>query len=192
MRSRASPRPASIAIDNARLVDVAQRGALYDVTTGLPNRELLTDRIAHSLARGRTDDAESIAVVLLDLDRFQVINESVGHMVGDRLLMAVGQRLAGCLRPGDTVARFGGDEFGLILDLVADESEALRIAEGIATELRVPFSQGGRDWFISASMASRSGTPVESPPTNSCARRRSRWSGPRMTRPGDCSCSSPR
>ena len=143
---------ASIAIDNARLVDVAQRGALYDVTTGLPNRELLTDRIAHSLARGRTDDAESIAVVLLDLDRFQVINESVGHMVGDRLLMAVGQRLAGCLRPGDTVARFGGDEFGLILDPVADESEALRIAEGIATELRVPFSQGGRDWFISASI----------------------------------------
>jgi diguanylate cyclase (GGDEF)-like protein len=143
---------ASIAIDNARLVDVAQRGALYDLTTGLPNRELLTDRIAHSLARGRTDDTECIAVVLLDLDRFQVINESVGHVIGDRLLMAVGQRLAGCLRPGDTVARFGGDEFGLILDPVADESEAVRIAESIATELRVPFSQGGRDWFISASM----------------------------------------
>ena len=143
---------ASIAIDNARLVDVAQRGALYDLTTGLPNRELLTDRIAHSLARGRTDDAESIAIVLLDLDRFKVINESVGHVVGDRLLLAVGQRLAGSLRPGDTVARFGGDEFGIILDPVADESEAVRIAEGLATELRVPFSQGGRDWFISASI----------------------------------------
>jgi diguanylate cyclase (GGDEF)-like protein len=143
---------ASIAIDNARLVDVAQRGALYDPTTGLPNRELLTDRIAHSLARGRPDDAESIAIVLLDLDRFQVINESVGHMVGDRLLMAVGQRLAGCLRPGDTVARFGGDEFGVILDPVADGAEAVRIAEGLATELRVPFSQGGREWFISASI----------------------------------------
>ncbi len=143
---------ASIAIDNARLVDVAQRGALYDLTTGLPNRELLTDRIAHSLARGRTDDAELIAIVLLDLDRFKVINESVGHVVGDRLLMAVGQRLAGSLRPGDTVARFGGDEFGIILDPVADESEAVRIAEGLATELRVPFSQGGRDWFISASI----------------------------------------
>jgi diguanylate cyclase (GGDEF)-like protein len=143
---------ASIAIDNARLVDVAQRGALYDQTTGLPNRELLTDRIAHSLARAHPGDVESIAVVLLDLDRFQVINESVGHMVGDRLLMAVGQRIAGRLRPGDTVARFGGDEFGVILDPVADESEAVQMAEGLAAELRAPFTQGGREWFISASI----------------------------------------
>jgi diguanylate cyclase (GGDEF)-like protein len=143
---------ASIAIDNARLVDVAQRGALYDPTTGLPNRELLTDRIAHSLASGRPDDSTSIAVVLLDLDRFQVINESVGHMIGDRLLSAVGQRLAGSLRPGDTVARFGGDEFGVILDPVAGPEEAVALAEALAMVLRMPFTQGGRDWFISASI----------------------------------------
>ncbi len=73
-------------------------------------------------------------------------------MVGDRLLMAVGQRLAGRLRPGDTVARFGGDEFGVILDPVADESEAVQMAEGLAAELRAPFTQGGREWFISASI----------------------------------------
>jgi diguanylate cyclase (GGDEF)-like protein len=143
---------ASIALDNARLVDVAQQGALYDPVTGLPNRELLTDRIAHSLTRARQDDAEPIAVILLDLDRFKVINESVGHAVGDRLLAAVGQRLAGCLRPGDTVARFAGDEFGIILDAVADEDEARRVAERLANELRAPFPLGGRDWFISASM----------------------------------------
>ncbi len=91
---------ASIVIDNARLVDVAERGALYDPTTGLPNRELLTDRIAHALSRVRPEDADPIAVIMLDLDRFKVINESVGHAVGDRLLIAVGQRLATCLRPG--------------------------------------------------------------------------------------------
>ena len=143
---------ASIALDNARLVDVAQRGALYDPTTGLPNRELLTDRIAHSLARIRPDDSERIAVILLDLDRFKVINESVGHTVGDRLLAAVGQRLSGALRPGDTVGRFGGDEFGIILDSVADADEACRVADHVVMELRAPFALGGREWFVSASM----------------------------------------
>ena len=143
---------ASIALDNARLVDVAQRGALYDPTTGLPNRELLTDRIGHSLARLRTDGSGRIGVIMLDLDRFKVINESVGHAVGDRLLVAVGQRLASSLRPGDTVGRFGGDEFGVILDGVADDQEARRIADHIAAELRAPFPLAGREWFVTASI----------------------------------------
>ena len=142
---------ASIALDNARLVDEAQRGALYDTTTGLPNRELLTDRIAHALATSRPDGPE-VGVILLDLDRFKVINESVGHNVGDRLLVAVGQRLTACLRPGDTVARFGGDEFGILLESVAGADEAHRVAERIDAELRAPFAMGDREWFISASI----------------------------------------
>ena len=143
---------ASIGLDNARLADVARRGELYDPKTGLPNRELLTDRIAQALARERGDDGPAIAVVLLDLDRFKVINESVGHTVGDRLLAAVGQRLHGALRAGDTVARFGGDEFGILLDPILDEDDAQRITERLGAELRTPFSLNGRDWFIAASM----------------------------------------
>jgi diguanylate cyclase (GGDEF)-like protein len=143
---------ASIALDNARLIDVAQRGALYDPITGLPNRELLTDRISHALAGHLPDDTESIAVVLLGLDRFKVINESLGHAMGDRLLVAVGQRLVRGLRPGDTVARVGGDEFGIILDPVTDADDARRIADRIVTELRAPFPLNGREWFVSASM----------------------------------------
>ena len=155
---------ASIALDNSRLFDAARRGALHDPITGLPNRELLTDRIGHALASSDPESAAPIAVVLLDLDRFKVINESVGHAVGDRLLVAVGQRLIGSLRPSDTVARFGGDEYGIILDPVADADDARRIADRIGADLRTPFPMGGRDWFISASMGIAIGQPGRATP----------------------------
>ena len=143
---------ASIALDNANLVETAQRGALYDPITGLPNRELLTDRVVHSLSWTRDGEDDPIALILLDLDRFKVINESLGHAVGDQLLVGVGQRLSGCLRPGDTVARFGGDEFGIILDGINSLEEAHRVAERILDELRAPFLLGDREWFVNASI----------------------------------------
>jgi diguanylate cyclase (GGDEF)-like protein len=143
---------ASIALDNARLFEAAQRGALYDPITSLPNRDLLTDRVAHSLAWAREDDADPIALILLDLDRFKVINETLGHAVGDSLLAAVGERLQASLRPGDTVARFGGDEFGVILDGIGGVDDARRTADRILHELSEPFPLGGRDWYVNASL----------------------------------------
>ena len=143
---------ASIALDNAHLFEAAQRGALYDPITGLPNRDLLTDRVTHALSWSRDAAMDPIALILLDLDRFKVVNESLGHAVGDRLLMAVGQRLQGCLRPGDTVARFGGDEFAVMLDGVGAVEDARRTAERILAEMSAPFTLGDRDWYVNASL----------------------------------------
>ncbi|HEY8988167.1 MAG TPA: diguanylate cyclase, partial [Candidatus Limnocylindrales bacterium] len=143
---------ASIALDNAHLFEAALRGALYDPITGLPNRDLLTDRVAHALSWSRDAAMDPIALILLDLDRFKVINESLGHAVGDSLLVAVGERLRRCLRPGDTVARFGGDEFAVMLDGIGAIEDARRTAERILAEMSAPFTLGDRDWYVNASL----------------------------------------
>ncbi len=111
--------------------------AFHDSLTGLANRALFLDRLAHALARASRHPG-SVAVLFLDLDNFKVINDSLGHAHGDELLVAVGQHLESHLRPADTVARFGGDEFTILAEDLLDAGDAARIAERIASCLEPP------------------------------------------------------
>ncbi|HET6548599.1 MAG TPA: EAL domain-containing protein [Solirubrobacter sp.] len=130
-----------------------QHDALHDALTGLPNRVLFLDRLDQSIRRAQRHHPESCAAVLfLDLDRFKVINDSLGHACGDQLLRAVARRLASALRPNDTVARLSGDEFTLLLDDVCDPHEATVIAERVLHSLQAPFLLDGRELFIGASI----------------------------------------
>ena len=128
------------------------RQSFYDTLTGLPNRSLFLDRVTHALGWARPDDATPLAVLLLDLDRFKIINESLGHAVGDQLLAAVGRRLADALRPADTLARLGGDEFAVLVDGLAGEAAADGLARRMVEVLGAPFIVDGRETYVSASI----------------------------------------
>ncbi|HEX8025059.1 MAG TPA: EAL domain-containing protein [Candidatus Limnocylindrales bacterium] len=148
---------ASIALENARLQEQIQ--SPRDPVTGLPSREILLQRIVDALADGPVgSDPLPVSVVLLDVDRFQIVNESLGHAVGDRVLREVGERISAVLGQGETVARFGGDTFGVLLP-DTDADAALAVAERISNQLKPPFDLDGRTWFISASMGIGVGAP---------------------------------
>ena len=129
------------------------RRAFYDTLTSLPNRALLLDRISQAEARARRRNA-MIGVVFIDLDNFKRVNDSLGHHVGDRLLIAAAKRLEGCVRPSDTVARLGGDEFVILLEHLGSEatSEGTQIAENILAQFRQPFDLDEKQYIVSASV----------------------------------------
>ena len=130
-----------------------QHDALHDALTGLPNRVLFVDRLDQAIRRAQRHHPECCSAVLfLDLDRFKIINDSLGHATGDELLKAVARRLEQVLRPNDTVARLSGDEFTLLLDDVCDPREATVISERVLQQLHAPFELGGRELFIGASI----------------------------------------
>jgi diguanylate cyclase (GGDEF)-like protein/PAS domain S-box-containing protein len=124
--------------------------ALHDPLTGLPNRTLFLDRLQHALARIERHGGQ-LAVLFMDLDDFKIINDSLGHEAGDRLIMSVAERLSSLLREEDTVARLSGDEFAFVLEDNA-RNGAVRLAERMAQVLREPFDLGGREVFASASI----------------------------------------
>jgi diguanylate cyclase (GGDEF)-like protein/PAS domain S-box-containing protein len=126
--------------------------ALHDSLTGLSNRTLFIDRIDQLLQRALRDPALGCAVLFLDIDRFKLINDSLGHSIGDRLLVAFADRLSNALRPGDTVARLGGDEFAVLLTGADKPEEALVIAERLHEALAKPFSIDGNELFVNASI----------------------------------------
>ena len=128
----------------------AEHLAYHDPLTGLPNRRLLLDRLEVALAQGRRG-GHPLAVLFLDLDRFKVINDSLGHGAGDDLLRQVGARLRGAVREEDTLARLGGDEFVLLLPRVAAPEAAGEVARKVLDALRDPFTVGGRELFVTAS-----------------------------------------
>ncbi len=119
-----------------------QHYAFHDSLTGLPNRALFMDRLGHAAHYCQRHPEALAAVFFLDLDRFKVINDSLGHGVGDQFLVTTAQRLAHCLRSMDTAARFGGDEFAILLEDIQDVSEAIHVAERIQAELSLPFRVG--------------------------------------------------
>ena len=125
--------------------------AHHDALTGLPNRTLLQDRLDQAISRARWRERK-VAVLFLDLDRFKVINDTLGHNVGDLILKQVSQRIANCLREGDTAARFGGDEFAIILNDIAALGDIPHVAKKIIASFELPFNYDARELFMTTSI----------------------------------------
>ncbi len=126
--------------------------AFYDKLTGLPNRSLFIDRLTHAVRRIQRAPDEQFAVLFLDLDRFKVINDSLGHQVGDLLLIQVAERLQSCIRPGDTVARLGGDEFTMLIAQVFSLEDVTQVAERILRDMSERFQIEAQEIFTTTSI----------------------------------------
>jgi diguanylate cyclase (GGDEF)-like protein/PAS domain S-box-containing protein len=141
------------------------RQAFHDALTGLPNRALFMYSIEHALASA-SRNKRGVAILFVDVDRFKTVNDDLGHGIGDEALVALGQRIKACLRPGDTVARVGGDEFTILLEDLSVPDEAEGVARRVIGQLREPFALGGRSLSVTASIGIAFGMPDEVQPTD--------------------------
>lgn len=140
-------------ITDRRAAEIRLRhDALHDALTGLPNRALFMDRADHLVQRAQRDPGASCAVLFLDVDRFKDVNDTLSHAVGDQLLRALAMRVASALRPGDTVARMGGDEFTLLLDGISEHAQAKIVADRIQRAISRVFRIDGHELFVTASI----------------------------------------
>lgn len=126
--------------------------AFHDALTGLPNVALFKERLSQAFKHSKRQDDYQFAVLFLDVDRFKVINDSLGHRIGDELLIAIAQRLKFCVRSGDTVARLGGDEFAILLENIKNVQQAIEVADRVHQELMEPFVLQGHEIFTNASI----------------------------------------
>lgn len=134
--------------------------AFHDSLTDLPNRSLFSDRLQHVITTSVRRGEPLYAVLFLDMDRFKVVNDSLGHVIGDKLLIAVGQKLTECIRPGDTVARLGGDEFSVLLEDISELKDAVDVADRIHEKLSAPFMLDGHAVYAAVSIGIALGSEI--------------------------------
>jgi len=162
LEQRVASRTSELADTNRELLDqisVRERmehklkhEAMHDTLTGLPNRSHLLGRMGMALSRYRHDPGQLFAVLFLDLDRFKVVNDSVGHLVGDELLKEAARRIGRCVRDPDMVARLGGDEFAIVLDYISSADDAVAVADRVISSLAEPMRIAGKELYTSASI----------------------------------------
>jgi diguanylate cyclase (GGDEF)-like protein len=138
--------------ERRRIQDELSHAALHDSLTGLANRSLFAELLDRALMKTRRASSYGFAVLFVDLDRFKLINDSLGHQVGDRFLVAIGKRIYKHLRPGDSLARLGGDEFAVLLEGIRDTQAATTIADRLQMSLLEPFEIDGHEIYASASI----------------------------------------